>query len=436
MKNFDPLTPRGTIDRFSKSQARRAFLKFLAASPVMAAAGLTPDWADQLLAMPLPDQDSPANDTYVIKSVREALNVFDFRLAAKKKIPIQHFVFIDEGSFNQETDIANRESFRKYQIRLRRLTNFGSIDESVEVFGVKWESPLFMCPCASTMVYPNGDAVLLKAAKAKRILMIGQERDHHTFEDGLIWTTSQGPRPEAARLKELDAAGCPAYVWHIDHGGGGNQIGARAVQRAGVANLERSKDARCNSCHKSDVSFGATDETRITLDDPLNEVIGAIGSRRETVPERFLSWDDVKRTKDAMKNMKLILKGIVTREDAELAVKNGADGIEVTTHAGHTDASGRGAIDALPEVVEAVNGRIPVFVDSGFRSGADMFKGLALGAKAIGIGRPHSWALAAFGQDGVEAVIQILRRELQVVMAQTGSSTVEKISRESLQIRS
>ena len=133
-----------------------------------------------------------------------------------------------------------------------------------------------------------------------------------------------------------------------------------------------------------------------------------------------------------MTKMKLILKGIVAREDGELAVKNGVDAIMVSNHGAHEDASGRGTLECLPEVVAGVAGKIPVFIDGGFRSGADIFKALALGATAVGIGRAYAWALASFGTEGVETVIELLRRELQVVMAQTGATSIAKITRASL----
>ena len=98
--------------------------------------------------------------------------------------------------------------------------------------------------------------------------------------------------------------------------------------------------------------------------------------------------------------MKLILKGIVAREDAALAVQHGVDAVIVSNHGGHEDASARGTIECLPEVLAGVGGKIPVYIDGGFRGGADVFKALALGATAVGIGRPHIWGLAAFGQEG------------------------------------
>jgi FMN-dependent dehydrogenase len=113
-----------------------------------------------------------------------------------------------------------------------------------------------------------------------------------------------------------------------------------------------------------------------------------------------------------------VLKGIVSGEDAALAVQHGVDGIVVSNHGGHEDASAPGTIECLPEVLAGAAGKIPVLIDGGFRGGADVFKALALGATAVGIGRPHIWGLSAFGQEGVETVITLLRRELQVVMAQ------------------
>jgi isopentenyl diphosphate isomerase/L-lactate dehydrogenase-like FMN-dependent dehydrogenase len=289
-------------------------------------------------------------------------------------------------------------------------------------------------------VHPDGSGAIARAAKGKRMMRIGGTQSGvNQPDDPLVWATSQGPRPDAERLRKLDTAGCPAYVWNIDHGGGGNQIGGRSVQRAQVRNLERSKDERCNSCHKTDgpggESSGPYAGRRITIDDPL-DIIGALGSRPQDPRVRTLTWDDVSRAKESMKRMKLVLKGIQTGDDADLAVRHGADGIEVSNHGGHSDAFGRGAIECLPEVVAAVKGRVPVFIDSGFRAGIDIYKALALGATAVGVARPKAWAVGAFGQEGVETLIMLLRRELQVVMADTGASTVPKISRSSLMTRS
>jgi 4-hydroxymandelate oxidase len=126
---------------------------------------------------------------------------------------------------------------------------------------------------------------------------------------------------------------------------------------------------------------------------------------------------------------KFIIKGMDTGEDAKLCVEHGLDGILVSNHGGRSTETLRATIEALPEVVEAVNGRIPVFVDGGFRRGADVFKALAMGAKAVGIGRPMLWGLGAFGQPGVDRVLEIMQAELKLVMGNCGTQTVADIAR-------
>jgi isopentenyl diphosphate isomerase/L-lactate dehydrogenase-like FMN-dependent dehydrogenase len=146
-----------------------------------------------------------------------------------------------------------------------------------------------------------------------------------------------------------------------------------------------------------------------------------------------MTWDYIARLRGATK-MKILLKGIQTREDAARCLEHGIDGIVVSNHGGRADETLRGTIDCLPEVVAAVRGRIPVFVDSGFRRGTDIFKALAMGATAVGIGRPYIWALGAFGQPGVERVLDILNRELRIVMQQMGTPKIADISRSSLEL--
>jgi 4-hydroxymandelate oxidase len=140
------------------------------------------------------------------------------------------------------------------------------------------------------------------------------------------------------------------------------------------------------------------------------------------------TWEFVKRLKDATP-MKLVVKGIVTREDAEIAVAHGVDVVYVSNHGGRAENSLRSAVECIPEVAAGVAGRVPVIADSGFRRGTDIFKALALGATAVGVGRPYIWGLAAFGQEGVEVVLAILRRELQMVMRQAGTTSVSAVSR-------
>jgi isopentenyl diphosphate isomerase/L-lactate dehydrogenase-like FMN-dependent dehydrogenase len=141
----------------------------------------------------------------------------------------------------------------------------------------------------------------------------------------------------------------------------------------------------------------------------------------------FLTWDTIKRMRDVTK-MKIVLKGIVTSEDAELSVTNGIDGILLSNHGGRAEDNGRSTIDAPPEILVAVNGQIPVFIDGGFRRGTDVVKALALGAKAIGVGRPYLWGLGAFGEEGVERVLEIMRMETRVAMQQCGVKAISELN--------
>jgi isopentenyl diphosphate isomerase/L-lactate dehydrogenase-like FMN-dependent dehydrogenase len=140
------------------------------------------------------------------------------------------------------------------------------------------------------------------------------------------------------------------------------------------------------------------------------------------------TWDYVDRLKK-LTRMKLVLKGIETGEDARLAREHGVDGIVVSNHGGRALDSNRSTIEALTEVIDGAGRAMPVFIDGGFRRGTDIFKALALGARAVGVGRPYLWGLSAYGQQGVERVLDILRAELQMTMRQCGAPSIARMSR-------
>jgi len=156
---------------------------------------------------------------------------------------------------------------------------------------------------------------------------------------------------------------------------------------------------------------------------PMYEGTGAVWSDFG-VPG--MTWDFLDRIREVC-SMKIVVKGIVTHEDATSAIAAGADAVYVSNHGGRAEASGRGALESLPEVVEAVQGRVPVIIDSGFRRGTDIFKALAMGADAVAIGRAYIWGLAAFGQPGVEKVLEMLKAELSMVMGQVGARSIADI---------
>ena len=219
------------------------------------------------------------------------------------------------------------------------------------------------------------------------------------------WTITQ------ALLKRAERAGCPVVAFTVDTQGGSN--------REMLKRLSRIDKRDCTLCHDRGTPQGWA--RRKPMFDGLDL------SKRTSGSSRGFTWDFARRVQDAT-SMKLFIKGIVTREDAELCVGHGLDGLIVSNHGGRAEASGRGTIECLPEIVQAVQGRIPVIVDSGFRRGTDVFKALALGADAVAIGRPYLWGLASFGQEGVRAVLDLLRAELMMVMRQAGATSIDKIS--------
>jgi isopentenyl diphosphate isomerase/L-lactate dehydrogenase-like FMN-dependent dehydrogenase len=178
----------------------------------------------------------------------------------------------------------------------------------------------------------------------------------------------------------------------------------------------------CQSCHGPSTSGRIGRILTAFGQDPLEFASDAL----------TLDWDYVDRIRDAT-SMKLVLKGILSHEDASLSVEHGVDGIIVSNHGARQMDNALSTIETLPEIVRAVGGRIPVMIDSGFRRGTDVFTALALGADAICIGRPYLWGLAAFGEPGVEGVLRVLRREFETVMRHMGTRDVASITRDFVQ---
>lgn len=211
-------------------------------------------------------------------------------------------------------------------------------------------------------------------------------------------------------VRRAEAAGCPVLVVTVDNTAGRN---TETQQR-----LRRLDNRQCSACHGTEPG---AHYKRYPMFEGLD-----LTKANTTYPG--LTWDFVDRWKKQT-SMKIVLKGIVTHEDARLCVEHGVDGIIVSNHGGRETESGMSTIESLTEIVDAVGGHIPVLIDSGFRRGTDVFKALALGARAVGIGRPYLWGLGAFGQAGVERVLDIMRGELELIMRQCGTRSLDEISR-------
>src|SRR5579862_9037812 len=393
--------------------ARREFLRFLAASPLAAQA-----WAQNPTGPYTPAYMAPT-------SAKDALDVMDFEPLAFKALPPAHWGYMATGVEDNLTLRMNRQAFEHYQLRARRLVDVTTANLKVDVFGASWDMPIYVSAVGSQRAFhPEGELATARAAKAKKTMQMLSTVTSTPVEEVAKalgtppWFQLYMPVtwPETEKLvKRAEAAGCPVLAWTIDLLGGG-----RNTETA--TRFALSDKRNCMSCHTNSPAAAGTGNNS---DKPM--FAGLSGQMNPT----GATWSYVDRLKK-MTKMKLILKGIDTAEDAALAREHGADGVVVSNHGGRATETGRGTIDILPEVVDAVGAQIPVFVDGGFRRGSDVYKALAIGARAVGIGRPYIYGLSSFGQEGVERVLDILRAELTLTMRQCGTPTVAQITRASV----
>ena len=405
-----------------QQETRRQFLRFLLSSPLIPAAGLISLeslWTksacarDVLSTAPIidearPDYDSPFPSVKApLASFSDATNVFQFKDAARAKLTPRDFYFVESGADDLKTVQANRKGFDDLQIRARRLVDVSSVDTTVSVLGCTMKTPVILAPVGvQQQLHPEGELASARAAASRKCLFTVAMLS--SFSTGEIAAEAQGPLwfqlypgPDRATTRELleraEAAGSKVLVVTVDGPVRGNR--------------EREGWYQTHSKRRTIPRMGNLEKLtgRLRIGDPS------------------LTWDYLDWLRKNT-GMKVVIKGIVTREDARLCRKHGADGIIVSNHGGRQEESNRSTIECLPEVVEAVNGRIPVLIDSGFRRGTDIFKALALGARAICIGRPYLWGLASFGEDGVKKVLDLLHAEVKRIMQLAGTPSIKDIT--------
>lgn len=382
---------------------RRRLLRFLAASPLIGSAAHAQGAGDDLIRDP-----------------REALNVFDFEPVMRRAVGPAHYGYVATGSDDELTLRANRDGFRRFVLRPRRMVDVSAVDMRARILGTAYDSPIVLAPTASNRaLHAEGEIAVARAARAGNHLQILSTVATASIEatiearGGPVWFQLYPTDRHdigLALAKRAERAGSPVLVLTVD-------VLARQNWET-FTRLRRTADPQaCGACH----GLSLRDFLRRKPHFDGLDTTGLSGTGSTTI-----TWDLVKRLRDAV-GMKIVLKGILAGEDAHLAAEAGVDGIILSNHGGRAEDNGRSTIEALPEILAAAGGRLPVLIDGGFRRGSDIVKAMALGAHAVCIGRPYLWGLGAFGQAGVERVLDILRRETRAAMEQLGAPTLKHL---------
>ncbi|MDP2326163.1 MAG: alpha-hydroxy acid oxidase [Gammaproteobacteria bacterium] len=384
------------IDKRNPDEARRQLLRFVLQSPLLAgpAALFAP-----ARVFARPEFASP-------EVLDDVLDVFQMQRMAQKTLDLESWHFIVNGADDMRTVDANRHAFDAWQMRVRRLVDVSAVDTGVQLLGQKLPTPILLAPAGfQATIHADGEVAAMRAASAQGHLMIASTVSSNSIGEiraagtAPLWFQLY-PSPDQGLMRHLlgaaEAAGCLAIVLTVDSPTRGNREGERWFSRRST----RTSPPR------------------------LGNFEGYRGA--PSIGDAGLTWAIVDWLR-VNTRLPVFLKGIVTREDAGLAVRERVDGLIVSNHGGRQEESGRGTLECLPEVVAEVAGRMPVLIDGGFRRGTDIFKALALGADAICVGRPYLYGLGAFGEQGVARVLAILDSEFKRSMQLAGTTRVSGI---------
>jgi 4-hydroxymandelate oxidase len=349
------------------------------------------------------------------------VNLLDLEPLARTKLPAPIFDFIAGGAEDEVSLRANRAAFEAIRFRPRVLVDVSKCDTSTSVLGQQLTLPVMLAPVAfHKLAAPEGEAATARAAAAEGTVMILSTMSSLSLEE--VAAASAGPRwfqlycyrergVTERLVKRAEAAGFKALCLTVD------------VPRLG----RRERDLRQALQFPPDViPQNFVDEIDVT-GIPVKAQGSAIAAYAASLLDPSLTWDTIALLK-SYSSMPVLVKGILTAEDARLAVDHGVTGIIVSNHGGRQLDGAPTGIEVLPEIVDAVAGRVDVIVDGGIRRGTDVLKALALGAKAVLIGRPYIWGLAVDGEPGVRRILQMLRTELETAMALCGATSVGEIT--------
>jgi L-lactate dehydrogenase (cytochrome) len=368
----------------------------------------------------------------------------DLRLLAKRRVPRMFYDYADSGAWTESTYRANETDFQRIHLRQRVAVDFSNRSLASTMVGQPVSMPLALAPVGMTgMQHADGEILAARAAAAAGIpytlstMSICSIEDVAENTDKPFWFQLYVMRDREFNdrlIGRAKAAGCSALVLTLDL-----QILAQRnkdVKNGLTAPPKMTLGNIIDIASKHRWWRGMLATNRRTFRNIVGHAPGVKDTRAlaSWTQEQFdptLNWDDVKRIKDRWGG-KLILKGILDPEDAELAVRSGADALIVSNHGGRQLDGAPSSISALAPIARAVGNRIEVLMDGGIRSGADLLKSLCLGAKGAFIGRPFIYGLGAMGQPGVTKALEIIRRELDITMALCGLRDVRQAGPDNL----
>ena len=341
------------------------------------------------------------------------INVHEFEEVAKRKMHKLAYDFIAGGVEDELTLRANRSAYEHVFLMPRVMTDVSTVSLETELLGMKLASPILIAPTGGkSLVIQNADEIVARAALASKTLICSATGVQKILEKGdpLLWWSNT--------IGAANKAQARGYARRVEDGGG------KAITLT-VDNQYQSNRDR-NNRNRFDYGYMQSGVPKEGEPKPAPRSPALPAMWQPHTPQ--MTWEQIAWFKDGSK-MPLIVKGIVNPADAALAVKYGADAVVVSNHGGRQLDGVIGTLDALPDCVDAVGGKVPVLMDGGLRRGTDILKALALGAKAVLVGRAPLWGVGAFGQPGVERVLWMLNAELKLAMALAGMAKVSDISR-------
>ncbi len=341
------------------------------------------------------------------------VNAHEFEEIAKTKLHKLAYDFIAGGVEDEKTLRANREAFERVFLVPRVMRDVSEVDTSVELLGHRMPSPIAIAPTGGkNLVLANADEIVARASvKAKTVFISGGGAESllESGEPVVWWANTIG-----SRTKPL----AQAYARRVADRGG------RAIVLT-VDNQYQSNRDR-NNRNRFDYGYMQTGPPKPGEAPPPPRNPARAAMWQPHTPG--MTWEQIEWLKSASK-LPVMVKGILSPEDAVKAVESGADAISVSNHGGRQLDGVIASLDALPDVADAVQGRVPVVMDGGIRRGSDVVKALALGAKAVLVGRAPLWGLGAFGQPGVERVLELLQAEFQLSLALSGCARCGDLNR-------